>query len=256
MKKFTAAAAAVALAGWAGAAHAQEAGASEFSITTGVDYSAGDYGTGVDTNILVVPVAARFKTGNLRLSATIPYIRINGANVVSGDGGPIVIDPNAPRVTRDGIGDLTLGANYAIPEEKLGFGLDLGGRVKLPVAETDLGTGKTDFSVSAEVSKTFGTVTPFVQGGYRWMGDPATIDLNNVFFASAGASVALGKSVLLVSYDYRQATTNLIDDSQELFGAFSAPLGKRLNFTLYGSAGLSEGAPDYGAGAMLTLKAF
>jgi hypothetical protein len=201
-------------------------------------------------------VAARFKTGNLRLSATIPYIRINGANVVSGDGGPIVIDPNAPRVTRDGIGDLTLGANYAIPEEKLGFGLDLGGRVKLPVAETDLGTGKTDFSVSAEVSKTFGTVTPFVQGGYRWMGDPATIDLNNVFFASAGASVALGKSVLLVSYDYRQATTNLIDDSQELFGAFSAPLGKRLNFTLYGSAGLSEGAPDYGAGAMLTLKAF
>lgn len=229
----------------------------EISVTTGVDYSSGDYGTGIDTNILVVPVAARVSTGDLRFSASVPYIRIDGAgSIVGGDGGPIIVDPATPSAKRSGIGDLTLGANYGIPENRIGVGIDLGARVKLPTAETGLGTGKTDFSFSGELSRTFGTVTPFVQAGYRIMGDPDGIDLENVFFGSVGASTSLGSggSVLLASYDYRQATSALVEDSEEVFGAFSTPLSKALNLTLYGSAGLSDGAPDYGLGAMVTFK--
>jgi hypothetical protein len=256
MRKLIAAVAGLAIA-WAGAAHAQDSGAREFSITTGVDYSTGDYGTGVDTDILVVPVTARLSTGNARFSASIPYLRIDGAsNIVGGEGGPIVVDPNTPATERSGIGDLTLGANYAIPEDRMGVGLDLGARVKLPTAKDGLGTGETDYSVSGELSKTFGTVTPFLQGGYRVMGDPDGIDLNNILFGSAGASVSVGRSVVLASYDYRQATSDLVEDSQEVFGAFSTPVSERLNFTIYGSAGLSEGAADIGAGAMITVKAF
>lgn len=245
------------IAAFATAAQAQEAeNGAEVSVTTGVDYSKGDYGTGVDTEILVVPASVRVKTGDVRFSATIPYIRIDGANVVGGDGGPIVVDPNAPAVVRDGIGDLTLGVNYGLPEERYGVGFDVGARVKLPTAESGLGTGETDYSVSAELSKTFGTVTPFVSGGYRFLGDPEGIELNNAFFGSAGASVSFGKSVFLASYDYREATSDLTEDSQELFGAFSTPLSDRLNFTVYGSKGLSNGAPDLGIGAMITVRTF
>lgn len=242
----------------AGPAFAQSAdGGTDFSITTGVDYSSGDYGTGTDTNILVAPVSARIGAGDLRFSASIPYVRIEGSgNIVGGDGGPVVIDPNAAPTTRSGIGDLTLGANYAIPEDRFGLGVDVGARVKLPTAETGLGTGKTDVSLSGELSRTFGTVTPFVQAGYRIMGDPDGLDLNNVWFGSVGASASLGRSVLLASYDYRQATNALVSDSQEVFGAFSTPVSKALNLTLYGSAGLSDGAPDFGIGAMVTIKAF
>lgn len=230
---------------------------SDVSITTGIDYSTGDYGTGTDTEILVVPVSARISTGDLRFSASIPYIRIKGADsIVGGDGGPIIVDPNSPATTRSGIGDLTLGANYAIPEDRLGIGIDLGTRVKLPTAKTGLGTGKADVSFSGELSRTFGTVTPFVQAGYRIMGDPDGIDLDNVWFGSVGASASLGRSVLLASYDYRQATTALVEDSQEVFGALSTPVSKNLNLTFYGSTGLSEGAPDFGVGAMVTIKAF
>ena len=224
---------------------------------TGVDYSSGDYGTGVDTNILVVPVTARLTTGNFRLSATLPWLRIDGANVIGGgEGGPIVIDPNAPRTVRKGIGDLSLGATYAIPEESLGFGLEFSGRVKLPTGSKSKGlsTGKTDFSASVEVSKTLGAVTPYAEVGYKWAGDPSYIDLNNTWFGSVGASVAFGKSVLLAEYDYREATSPLSKDSQEIFGAFSTPVSKHLDLTFYGSAGLSDGAPDYGIGGMVTLK--
>jgi hypothetical protein len=228
----------------------------DLSITTGIDYSTGDYGTDTDTEILVVPVSARVSTGDLRFSASIPYIRIKGAGIVGGDGGPIIVDPTSPPSTRSGIGDLTLGANYAIPEDRMGIGIDLGTRVKLPTAETGLGTGKTDVSFSGELSRTFAMVTPFVQAGYRIMGDPDGIDLRNVWFGSVGASAAVGRSVLLASYDYRQATSALTEDSQEVFGALSTPISRALDLTFYGSAGLSEGAPDVGVGAMITIKAF
>lgn len=228
------------------------------SITTGLDYSQGDYGTGSDTEIIVVPITSRYKTGDIRLSASLPWLHIKGASSIvgGGDGGPIIIDPNAPRTSRSGIGDLTLGVNWAPPEERLGFGLDLGARVKVPTASSSkgLGTGKMDVSVSAEISKTFGAVTPFVSAGYRFPGDPDGFDLRNAFFGSAGATLVAGKTVIIASYDYRKATSLLSADSEEIFGALSTPISQRTSFTVYGSGGLSDGAPDFGVGAMLTLK--
>lgn len=228
------------------------------SITTGLDYSKGDYGTGSDTEIIVVPVTARYKTGDIRLSASLPWLHIKGASSIvgGGDGGPIIIDPNAPRTSRGGIGDLTLGANWAPREEQLGFGFDLGARVKIPTASSTkgLGTGKVDVSVSAELSKTFGPVTPFVSAGYRFPGDPDGVDLRNAFFGSVGITVVAGKTVLIASYDYRKATSPLSEDGEEIFGALSTPVTDRMNFTFYGSGGLSDGAPDFGVGAMLTFK--
>ena len=230
----------------------------QLSFTTGIDYSNGDYGTGIDTSMVVVPLSARLRTGNWRVTASIPWLRIDGANIVGGGNGPIVIDPNAPRTVRQGFGDVSLGLAYDIPEQNFGLGVQFSGRVKLPTASQSkgLGTGKADFSGAVELSKTFGPVTPFVSAGYRIPGDPTGIDLQNGFVGSAGFSVAAGRSVVLLSYDYRERASLLAEDSHELFGAVTAPVAKKLDFTLYGSAGLSKGAPDYGVGAMITIKAF
>lgn len=228
-----------------------------FTVTTGVDYSSGNYGTDVDTRILVVPVSLRYKTENLRLTATVPWLRIDGSSAIIGDGsGGTVIDPNAPRTVRSGMGDLTLGAAYLIPEETLGFGLDLSARIKVPTASRSkaLGTGKVDLTLSAELSKTFDAFTPFVNVGYRIPGEPSGYDLHNGVAVSAGSSVSLGKSVIIGSYDYRQAISDLSRDSEELFGAFSTPVADRLTYTLYGTAGLNEGAADYGVGSMIGFR--
>lgn len=227
------------------------------SVTTGLDYSQGDYGTGVDTEILVVPLNVRYKTGGLRLSATMPWLRIEGSSAIVGDGsGGVIIDPNAPRTTRSGFGDLSFGAAYLIPEETLGFGLDLSARVKLPTASRSkgLGTGQTDVTIGAEVSKSLGPLTPFVSIGYRMPGDPDGIRLDNAWTASAGASLAAGRTVFIASYDYREASSMLSEDSEEIFGAVSTPVGDRLNLTAYGTAGLSDGAPDFGVGGMITAR--
>lgn len=261
MTKSTCLALALALAATASPALAQDAdieAANQLSFTTGVDYSKGDYGTTIDTSMVVVPLSARLRTGNWRVTASIPWLRIDGANVVGGGNGPIVIDPNAPRTVRQGFGDVSLGLAYDIPEQDFGLGIQFSGRVKLPTASQSkgLGTGKVDFSGAVELSKTYGPVTPFISLGYRLPGDPAGIDLQDGFVGSAGFSVATGRSVVLLSYDYRESASLLSEDSQELFGAFTTPVSKKLDFTLYGSAGLSKGAPDYGVGAMITIKAF
>lgn len=231
------------------------------SLTTGADFSSGDYGAPVDTEILVVPISLRARKGPVRISATLPWLRLDGpANIVGGGaGGPIVIDPNAPvpRRVREGLGDLSLGLDFAIPPAGLGgFQVDLGVRLKLPTSarRRGLSTGKTDIGLVADISRPLGKVSPFLTLGYRMPGDPAGFDLRNTATVSAGATVTLGRLVAIGAYDYAGAASRLSFESHSLFAALAAPVAKRATLTGYGSVGLSRGAPDYGIGLLVTFR--
>ncbi len=231
------------------------------SLTSGVDFSSGDYGAAARTDILVVPLSLRAKKGRIRASATVPWLRIDGpANIVGGgEDGPIVIDPNAPspRRVRKGLGDVSLGFDYVIPARDLGgLELALGLRLKLPTSAMSRGlsTGKTDLGLVADISRPIGKFSPFLTLGYRMPGDPAGFDLRNSATVSAGTSVVLGKLVAIGSYDYAGATSRSSFDSHSLFGAIAAPLSKQVVLTGYGTAGLSRGAPDYGVGLLVTFR--
>ncbi len=231
-----------------------------FSFSTGIDYSIGDYGQAEDTEILVIPFSARATAGNFAFTATLPYLRIDGpGGVVIGPGGEPL--PGIPGTggLREGIGDLTLGATYTVPSETLGgLELEFGGRVKLPTSdETEqLSTGETDFTVTTDISYPIGNIVPFVSLGYRFLGDPAGIDLRDGPTASVGTSILLGRSVLITSYDYAQASSPLAEDAHEIFAGFSTPVSSRFNLTAYGIAGLSKGSPDFGVGLLLTTTLF
>jgi hypothetical protein len=232
------------------------------SLTTGADFSSGRYGAPADTEILVVPLSLRARKGPIRLSATLPYLRLDGpANIVGGgEGGPIVIDPNAPTPSRvrEGLGDLGLGVDFAIPPAGLaGFQVDLGVRLKLPTSSRSRGlsTGKTDIGVIVDISRPMGKVSPFLTLGYRMPGDPEGFDLRNTATVSAGASVTLGRLVAIGAYDYAGATSRLSFESHSLFGALAAPVARQITLTGYGSVGLSRGAPDYGVGLLMTFRA-
>src|SRR3546814_15080059 len=51
-----------------------------FDVGVGVDFSSGDYGTGIDTDILSVPVSVGSADGPLSFKLTVPYVRVNGAS--------------------------------------------------------------------------------------------------------------------------------------------------------------------------------
>jgi len=230
------------------------------SFTAGVDFSQGDFGAAAETETLSVPFSARADVGDFRFSVNASWLQIQGPGGVVGDG--VIIDGGAVGdiETNSGFGDLTLGVNYNVPTTVTGKWLvQLQGRLKIPTADEDqgLGTGEVDGGVAVDVAYSLGKLTPFTTVGFRWRGDPEGADLNNTFNVSAGASYNLGRGyALLGSYDYREATTDTADDSNELFGAITGRLTDQVRWTFYGSVGFTDGAPDNGVGLQLTFRPF
>jgi hypothetical protein len=145
-------------------------------LASGIEYEVGDYGTGTQISSLSVPASLRVMTGHLQLVAILPYRRVEApANVVPGGllGLPIIgpTTPGDERTAREGLGDLTLGAMYGVPTDVVD--VTLSGSVKVPTADEGLGTGKTDYTVGAEISKTLGSgIIPFAGVSYTMPGDP------------------------------------------------------------------------------------
>lgn len=233
---------------------------------TGVEYSEGDYFTGEEVELLTVHNQIRARAGRFTLSASLPWHRIEApGNVVGGGGGgplglPILVDPTQPasRNVREGIGDLRLGAGYALPS-LAGIELSLNGQIKLPTAsaERGIGTGETDLSVGAEASRSFGAVTPYVAFAYTMPGEPAAYDLRNAFSARGGLGVQLGRGVRgNLAYSHAESISAGLPDERMISTGINAALSRSLSLGLYGNAGLSDGAPDVGAGVSLGIRIF
>jgi len=64
--------------------------ADSIQLSTGADYSSGDFGGTGNTEVLVVPIAARLRLGDWSLRGTLPYLQISGpadVTVIADDSG-------------------------------------------------------------------------------------------------------------------------------------------------------------------------
>lgn len=231
------------------------------SFSVGTSIAHGDFGGASTTQILSTAFGARYSIGNLRFTASVPYMRIRTSGVVfTGiDSTPVIVAPSVPghRALFDGLGDLTLGGSFTATGSG-GTEVELSGRIKIPTATkaSGLSTRKTDYSAGVQVTKTFGAIAPFISATYRFFGDPSGFNLRNGAAASAGLSTAVGKaSVLLFSYHYAQKVSRLTSDAHELFaGASTALAGDKLRLTAFVTAGLSNGAAAASGGLGLSLR--
>ena len=234
---------------------------SRLDVSLGSSYAGGDFGAARNTSLFTTALGVRYAIGNIRLSASIPYmhLRSNGIFFTGIDSTPIVVARGTgPRVTAKGIGDVTLGASYTLPQETAGVELEFSGRVKIPTAarSTGLSSRKTDYSAGVQATKTIGRIAPFASVTYRIFGDPRIIELRNGFAASAGSSYVVDdKTVLLASYHYARAASRLIANAHELFaGASRSMAADRVRLTAYATAGLSSGAAAGSGGLSVSLK--
>jgi hypothetical protein len=257
MRNFVITAAALA----AAPAAAQETKA---ELGSGIEYQEGEYGTGERIEILSVPNSLRLRSGRVTVSGSLPWQRVEGPGNAVGGGGllgiPIVIDPTKPatRRVRQGLGDARVGAAYTVPRESLGgVAVSVAGEVKVPTASRakGMGTGEVDYTVGAEVSTKVGNVAPFASVGYTMPGDPEGFELRNSVSARAGAALGLSKSAEAhVSYGYAKSVSPLVPHEQQVSTGVNARLSKRLSVGLEGSAGLSDGSPDVGAGLRIGIR--
>ncbi len=261
-----AAAATLATATMATTSYAQSAGsapAGPLTLGIGATDWDGGYGARTDTNIAAVLVTGLYKIDGLRLSASLPWMRISSqGSVFAGvDGTPLVVAPARPdgKRVKEGLGDLTLGAAYLIATPKAwGLDVDTFARVKAPTASSSSGlsTGEADYAFGVEVTKPMGRFAPFVSVRYRVFGNPAWTQLNDGFGTSVGASYVFPNRVAVVaSYDYAASASRFLDDSHEISASVSAPVARSpLRLTGFASAGLSSGAADVSGGLSVSLK--
>ncbi len=170
--------------------------AGDLTLTTGIDYSTGKYGTTSATDIYYVPVTAKYEFGRTTLKATVPYLRIT-----SGAG---------PRTTADGPGDVVTSLAYSVFEKPRGnLLLDVLGKIKWGTADAGkgLGNGKNAYSLQLDAYYLAGALTPFATLGYRVPEDPPGVVLENAWFGTLG----LGYKISSVNsagfmWDLRQAS--------------------------------------------------
>lgn len=239
-----------------------DAAVPNLDISLGTSVAGGHFGATSQAQIVATALGVRYAVGGLRFSASIPYMSIRTAGtILTGiDSTPILVSGTTTprRVTRDGIGDLTLGVSYTLPSAPDGLELELSGRAKLPTARnaTQLSSGKTDYSLGAQVTKAFGPVAPFVSATYRIFGDSSRFRLKDGFAASVGASITTsGNLVLLASYHYAEPATRLVKDAHELFAGASAAIpNSRFRLTAFATKGLSSGAAAISGGIGLAVN--
>lgn len=226
----------------------------EVTVSTGFDYSRGDYGLPIPTRIITVPFSVSYAVNQTTWELSLPYVQVDGpGDVVPGIGrlaGRLLL----LRSTNQGLGDLTLGATHQFGAAS-GWSWAAGAEVKLGTAsaERSLGTGEDDFAAHVDFSRAAGPLTPFLTLGYRWLGNPAGSDLRNYVFGTAGLSWACTEKVTLTALADWAAKNSASGSSSANFTlSVSRAFGDKWQAQLYGVRGTSDNAPDYGGGLSLS----
>ncbi len=242
-------------------------------VSVGYDYSSGDYGQNVTTEIEYLPVSLALSEGPWRVELTVPYIRVTGnGSVVPGAGGPMVFDSfssglfgrmggaggtsSTSTTTRSGVGDVVVQAGYAVLPADGSF-YELSGRVKFGTADEDdgLGTGENDYSLQFDAVVGSGAVSPYFTLGYLVTGDSSAFTYRDVPYGSAGLMFRMGEgSSAGFGYDYRRSTLSGSDDQQQVSAFWGWELAPSVAASVSGLVGFTDSSPDYGVSVELSSR--
>jgi opacity protein-like surface antigen len=223
-----------------------------WQIDTGADYSSGRYGSTTDTNVLSIPIEGKVQLDRFRLEASLPYLDVKGPGVLAGG----VVVGNGPVTTRSGIGDLNLGAAYLLSKDAADSpAIEVEGFVKVPTAGTNLGTGKYDYAVQANIYHSF---TPrfmlFGSAGYQWLTSFSTYTLKSGVTATAGANYRASDDVSVgVSGSFRQEYYAGLGDAFTVSPYVLWTFDPHWRISTYGTFGSGKASPKYGFGMRLIL---
>lgn len=222
----------------------------KLAVNLGLDYSSGHYGGQSRTETWALPFSLKYRTDDWSVRVSTAWLRVQGDGTVTPDGDPL--NGSGSQSTTEGFGDIAAGFTYSLVDERSAWaGLDIGGKIKFGTASASkfLGTGKNDYTVQAELFKPVDRWTPFVSLGYKWKGDPETIDYRNVWLGSVGTDVRITPTLSFGgSYDWQQAVTQTSSPASEAMLYLNIRLNPASKLNLYGVHGFSDASPDWGAG--------
>ncbi len=232
--------------------------ASRFGVSTGFDWSTGNYGDSQSTEVWYVPLNLRYEWRHWVFRTTVPYIRVTGPGTVTVGGDLIFAGNQTSTRTRGGLGDVIGGITYRFDPPLSGFPyLDATVRIKFPTAsESDsLGTGEFDETLQLDLTKPFGAIAAFGGVAYRFVGDPPGSDFQNTIAATIGVDWRIVRPLSVGAYySWRQTASRSLGDAHEIASYASWKVGHGVTIGPYVLVGVSPAAPDVGAGLQIGFK--
>lgn len=224
-------------------------------LSTGYQYTSGDYGGSQTITETYVPVTVGYRGDWAGIRLTVPYVSVSGpATIIDDTTGEFAPGPGG---TRGGLGDVMLsGTLYDLTDsEAANFHLDLTATVKFGTANASegLGTGENDYAVQLDALKELGRFGLFGTAGYVVRGDPGRIDLRDEPFGTVGADALLGEGVRGgVSFSYRPSAIAHYESVREaaVFVAFAGPGGLIVHPSLF--KGFGNSSPSWGGALMFS----
>lgn len=256
-----------------------------YSVGLGFEFSSGTYGGDTRTDSVYAPVTIiAVPTDRLGLSLEIPFVYQNNGNAFSsiarggmqsnktmmrsaagmgGMSGPVndtsgqmsgmSSNSSLGHRSQAGLGDITLKAGCLLLTEKESVPqLRATVSIKLPTADSSLGTGGFDEGVAAELSKWFGDWNPFAEAGYVVQGSSSQISLRNYLAYHAGVGYQVTgnlRPLLLVKGATPPAAGvgSLLEVRLKLKYQATSHTG----LEGYLAKGITTSSPDYGSGVSL-----
>jgi hypothetical protein len=234
-----------------GVAAAEEA--PRLTLSAGAEYTTGTYGGDTDIEDFFVPVKATLDYRRFSLRVVVPYLSVRApeGTVITGPGDE-PIPGTGDIVTNSGIGDVlgSITVYDVVSNRRLGFAIDLTGRVKFGTADVEkgLGTGENDFTVQADFLKFANRYTWIASAGYKFRGQPPDAVIDDALLASVGGIYALTRDTRTgMFFDYRESSIGA-DPTQELSVFFSKRLSADWRLQVFVFKGFTDSGADWGSG--------
>ena len=227
----------------------------EFSISTGVDFTSGTYGGDVDIEDTYIPLSATIDSGRFTFRLTVPYLSLTAPEGTIYDPDGVPLPGTGELITESGLGDIIGSATIynVIDSQRLDLVMDLTGKIKFGTADEvkGLGTGENDYSVQADFYKFAEQLTLVGSVGYKFRGDSAELglDLENVMMSSVGGIYKFTPDVNGgLFFDYRESAISGNDSVQEISIFVSRRITDDWRLQLYALTGFTDSSPDWGGG--------
>jgi hypothetical protein len=269
---------------------ASTAARADFAVSTGYDYITGKYGLSVSTNYSALAVTPEYTTEDWTIKLNAPYVRLTTPAGITWIGNKPYITGNvkflpilraqgmtlkqflklsaqersdfiakyAPSQTNSGLGDIDLSTRYnAYHNKDNGWDIGVTGAVSFGTADSDkgLGTGRAEYDLSVDISKTLGRFTPSISFGYHKNCNLEGVDLRDYLYGSIGSSFWITDNTnISLTFTNAQRSSDSGNIDNELYFSVNHNVTKHCDIEVHALTGLSQGTPDWGAGASVRFS--
>ncbi|MDX2223866.1 MAG: transporter [Rhodospirillaceae bacterium] len=237
----------------------------QWRLSTGLDFSAGDYGLDEPSESWQQSVNLTAARGRWTLGVSTSYQRFSGPaldldifeDAVAFEDALFTGDIFTRRTVK-GFGDTSVALRYDMTDALTsGWLTSAALKVKLPTADRSagLGSGHTDVTLGADTVRLLGRWSVFGSGAYTLRGESAADPRRDTWSASLGADYRLDRLWRVgVALDHRTLSRPDGGGTSDIYAFARLRLNDRLALTGYGLAGLDRNSPDLSVGLRLSWR--